>query len=624
MKLVSYIKKSIRAQIVGSVILTLSIIVIFSSIYYPSKQKSSSLETVQTQVITLSEMLSFSVGLGLSEGNFDLVQTAFKWAQKDKNVNYISILDETASEIVTYNPQNLNIEPVGINHQDEIIRNDEDVTVYTTIEYKDKKLGKIILVYSLKEVNETITADTTVSVLISLVIFIFGVLFIFWITRIIIGQINSLNKAAEQVTAGNLDVDLNLNSENEVGVLASSFKIMTDSIKNANEQLVLEKNNIAVKVENAVKESEQQKEYLSHSIDKILIEMNKFAEGDLNVSIYSDKDDEIGKLYSGFNKAVENINQIMMQVSEAVSVTASAGNQISSSSEEMAAGAQEQSAQTSEVASAMEEMTRTIMETTHNATIAAQKSKIAGEIAVSGGKVVEETVAGMNRIAEVVKQSATIVRELGNNSDQIGEIVQVIDEIADQTNLLALNAAIEAARAGEQGRGFAVVADEVRKLAERTTKATKEIATMIMKIQKDTGGAVESIENGTKEVEKGKELANKAGESLKQIIKGTNEVVDVITQVATASAEQSSTSEQISKNIEGINNVTNESAGGIQQIARASEDMNKFTENLQKLISNFKIGVSRPSNYLSDKSNLQIHSNGKIVKTNGSWQSKRH
>ena len=124
------------------------------------------------------------------------------------------------------------------------------------------------------------------------------------------------------------------------------------------------------------------------------------------------------------------------------------------------------------------------------------------------------------------------VQELGKNSDQIGEIIQVIDDIADQTNLLALNAAIEAARAGEQGRGFAVVADEVRKLAERTTKATKEIAVMIKKIQNDTNGAVLSIMQGTQEVEKGKELANKAGDSLKQIIIGAGEVVDMATQVA--------------------------------------------------------------------------------------------
>ena len=190
----------------------------------------------------------------------------------------------------------------------------------------------------------------------------------------------------------------------------------------------------------------------------------------------------------------------------------------------------------------------------------------------------------------MVNKSAETVKELGKSSDQIGEIIGVIDDIADQTNLLALNAAIEAARAGEQGRGFAVVADEVRKLAERTTKATKEIAGMIKKIQADTTGAVQSMEEGTQEVERGIELADKAGMSLKEIVGVSQKVTDMVTQIAAASEEQSSASEQISKNVEGISKVTGETAQGTQQIARAAEDLNRLTENLQKLIGQFKLG----------------------------------
>jgi methyl-accepting chemotaxis protein len=181
------------------------------------------------------------------------------------------------------------------------------------------------------------------------------------------------------------------------------------------------------------------------------------------------------------------------------------------------------------------------------------------------------------------------VRELGKSSDQIGEIISVIDDIADQTNLLALNAAIEAARAGEQGRGFAVVADEVRKLAERTTKATKEIAGMIKKIQVDTAGAVSSMEQGTGEVEKGKQLADRAGASLQEIVGVSQKVTDMVTQIAAASEEQSSASEQISKNVEAISKVTGETAQGTQQIARAAEDLNRLTEKLQELTSRFTV-----------------------------------
>jgi len=255
----------------------------------------------------------------------------------------------------------------------------------------------------------------------------------------------------------------------------------------------------------------------------------------------------------------------------------------------MAAGTQEQTQQAMEVAGAVEEMTRTILENTKNASLAADTAKDAGQKARHGGSIVKETIEGMNRISEVVKQSANTVNELGKSSDQIGEIVQVIDDIADQTNLLALNAAIEAARAGEQGRGFAVVADEVRKLAERTTKATKEIAGMIKQIQRDTLDAVSSMEEGTREVEAGRKKADMAGASLLEIIEGANKVVDIVTQVAAASEQQSTAAEEISKNIDAISTVTQESSSGIQQIAHAAEDLSRLTLNLEGLVKQFKI-----------------------------------
>jgi len=349
---------------------------------------------------------------------------------------------------------------------------------------------------------------------------------------------------------------------------------------------------------------------------------------DLNMQFNSDRKDEVGDLQRSFDRFVLSIKETLLQVSEASSAVASASSEISSSTEQMSAGSQEQTSQAAEVAGAVEEMTKTIVENSKNASNTSDTAKTAKAAAESGGKVVDETVAGMRRIAEVVRKSAETVQALGKSSDQIGEIIGVIDDIADQTNLLALNAAIEAARAGEQGRGFAVVADEVRKLAERTTKATKEIASMIKTIQTDTAGAVASMGEGTKQVDEGIKLADKAGQSLKEIVEISQRVTDMVAQIAAASEQQSSASEQISKNVEAISTVTGETAQGTQQIAKAAEDLNRLTENLQQNIEKFNLSkedgsvstgsssdaakkaASRPK---LEKSRIAVKENGSLV-----------
>jgi methyl-accepting chemotaxis protein len=265
----------------------------------------------------------------------------------------------------------------------------------------------------------------------------------------------------------------------------------------------------------------------------------------------------------------------------------------------MAAGSQEQTTQSEEIARAVEQMAKSIAVNSESAGEAAHTAEKAKGAAEQGGKVVLDTVSGMKQIANVVRESAGTIQNLGKSSDQIGEIIGVIEHIADQTNLLALNAAIEAARAGEQGRGFAVVADEVRKLAEQTTKATKQIAGMIQQIQSDSHGAVRTMANATKQVDEGIVLADHAGASLQEIVEISNKVTHMVTQIAVANEEQSSTSEQISKNMEAIASVTQQTSSGTQQIARAAEDLNRLTETLQSLVNQFKLNAQNENGALS-------------------------
>ena len=342
---------------------------------------------------------------------------------------------------------------------------------------------------------------------------------------------------------------------------------------------------------------------VSHSIASPLATLvagfSQGAEGDLTARITVTGDDEVGQASRAFNGFMEVLEGVLQQVVGTAEHVASASEQIAASATQMANGGETQKDQVHQVATAMQEMAATVHEVSENCNKASESARKASQTAREGGTIVENTLALMRSIADSVRDSAKGVQELGSRSDQIGKIVGVIDDIADQTNLLALNAAIEAARAGEQGRGFAVVADEVRKLAERTTKATKEIAEMIQSVQAETRGAVGKMQSGTQQVEKGVEVTAKAGASLKQIIGEAEHVGEMVTQIATAANQQSSATEQVNNNMEQINKLVAESAEGAQQSAKACEQLSSLALELQNLVSRFKLGSTSGSEYRS-------------------------
>jgi len=328
---------------------------------------------------------------------------------------------------------------------------------------------------------------------------------------------------------------------------------------------------------------------ISAPIRRLAEEANKVAAGDLRVQLVQGSSDEIGQMTGAFAAMIDNLRSMIGKIEEASSRVTFTSGEVYNTSEQMATGAEEVASQAATVATAGEEMSATSGDIAQNCQMAAESANRANESAASGVHVVQDTVKCMYKIAEQVNATSKTVESLGTRSDQIGQIVGTIEDIADQTNLLALNAAIEAARAGEQGRGFAVVADEVRALAERTTRATREISEMIKAIQTETKGAVAAMEQGVREVENGTVEAGKSGEAISDIIGQIGALQTQVNQIATAAEEQTATTSEISSNIMQITEVVQQTARGAHESAAAASQLNTVAEELQRLVRQFKL-----------------------------------
>jgi len=328
---------------------------------------------------------------------------------------------------------------------------------------------------------------------------------------------------------------------------------------------------------------------ITATIRKVLTVLQAVAGGDLtNEPLNITSTDELGALARATDQMSLALTNLITEVAGSAREVAAAATEIAASSEEMSQGMNDQNQQMFQISSAIEEMSASVVEVARKSGEAANNASESGRVAQTGGEVVEQTIEGMRAISDAVSAGAASVAELGKRGEQIGKIIDVINDIADQTNLLALNAAIEAARAGEHGRGFAVVADEVRKLADRTTKATQEIAESIKAIQTETGEAVQRMNTGTDQVAAGVESATEAGESLKTIVTSAQEVAGMIQSIAAAAEQQSAASEEVSRNVESVSAVSRQANEGANQAASAALQLSTKAEQLQRLVDTFK------------------------------------
>ena len=328
---------------------------------------------------------------------------------------------------------------------------------------------------------------------------------------------------------------------------------------------------------------------IDNSMREITAKADEIGNGNLTNRNESTRTDEIGDAFRAIEKMRRSISDMIENLQENTNQIVSVASTIGATSSQLASGAEDQTSQTAEVAASIHEMTANIAENSKNANDTAQLVSTATDMAQSGSNSMEKAHSGMEKIVQSATRTVTTIQSLAQRANEIGDIIGVIDEIADQTNLLALNAAIEAARAGEQGRGFAVVADEVRKLAERTTRATAEVGNTIKAIQQETQEA-EIATNQTEDViHSGQEAIEETKALLAEIMGSINNAMSMITQIAAATHEMNSAAEEISHNVNAISNVTRESAEGAEQLAGAAKQLNDQTDNLNVLMNKFKL-----------------------------------
>lgn len=324
-------------------------------------------------------------------------------------------------------------------------------------------------------------------------------------------------------------------------------------------------------------------------IDHLTRHFSRLADGDLALDLGSQTKDEFGKIKDVMVTFLETWRTLVTDMKSAAGNISMAAKELNAGAEHMSKGSDEQASRSSQVATASEEMSQAILDIAKNVGHIAHSASDTVAVANEGDTIVTKSVDKVKEIAHIVDDSANFVKSLGERSKQIGAIVGVINDIADQTNLLALNAAIEAARAGEQGRGFAVVADEVRKLAERTAQSTSEIGEMIRAIQEEVSKAVHSMDSATSNVNLGVDLVTQAGSALRAIVQSANELQLMVQQIASATDEMSATSEEISKDIEQIASVSKDTCLSAGQVAQASTLLADLSTKMEKASAKFRL-----------------------------------
>jgi methyl-accepting chemotaxis protein len=406
-----------------------------------------------------------------------------------------------------------------------------------------------------------------------------GSLILLWlVSGQIVRPLRRLTDAVHVIAGGDLDQQVEQISNNEVGQLAAAFNHMTANLRSART------------TEQQLRQAEvTSRERLERAVDGYLAFTQQVEQGNLSQRLSVEQDGALGQLGHGLNRMVENLQRMTRQVQQATSAIAAAAAEILAATTQQAASAAEQSAAITQTTTTIEEVKAIAAQTAERAAQVAQDSQTALTVARQGTGAVEETVSGMSQIHARVESIATTILALAEQTQAIGTIITTVSELADQSNLLALNAAIEAARAGEQGKSFAVVAQHVRALAERSKGATAQVKEILSDIQKATQTAVLVTEEGTKGVEAGGKLAASAGSVIHQIAGEVESGAQASVQIAAAATQQTAGMEQVGQAMANIQQATTQALASTRQAERAAQDLHTLAQSLQQAIAAYRL-----------------------------------